>query len=55
MYYTYGQNRNLNLGGNASRYFVCGKDVEKNILYVVDEGHKKQYLSSSMCRLEEMK
>jgi tRNA-specific 2-thiouridylase len=53
MYYTYGQNRNLNLGGNASRYFVCGKDVEKNILFVVDENNKNEYLSSIRCSLEQ--
>ena len=34
MYYTIGQRRGLNLGGNDSRFFVVGKDVSKNILYV---------------------
>lgn len=34
MYYTIGQRRGLNLGGNIDRVFVVGKDVSKNILYV---------------------
>ena len=34
MYYTIGQRRGLNIGGNSSRMFVVGKDVSKNILYV---------------------
>lgn len=34
MYYTIGQRRGLNIGGNDSRLFVVGKNVAKNILYV---------------------
>lgn len=34
MYYTIGQRRGLNIGGNSSRLFVVGKDLSKNILYV---------------------
>ena len=34
MYYTIGQRRGLNVGGNESRLFVVGKDLSKNILYV---------------------
>ena len=38
MYYTLGQRKGLNIGGyrggNGQRWFVTGKDVEKNILYV---------------------
>ena len=34
MYYTIGQRRGLNIGGNDSRLFVVGKDLDKNILYV---------------------
>lgn len=37
-YYTIGQRRGLNIGGmstgNGKRWYVIGKDVEKNILYV---------------------
>jgi tRNA-specific 2-thiouridylase len=54
MYYTIGQNKNLNLGGNKTKYYVCGKDVKKNILYVVDEVHKNKYLSSATCELEQV-
>ena len=34
MYYTIGQRKGLNLGGNDDKLFVVGKDIEKNILYV---------------------
>ncbi|GMO16715.1 MAG: tRNA 2-thiouridine(34) synthase MnmA [Mycoplasmoidaceae bacterium] len=51
MYYTIGQNKNLNLGGNASKFFVCKKDPIKNILYVVNENAKEKYLMSTSCVL----
>ncbi|MDR3249475.1 MAG: tRNA 2-thiouridine(34) synthase MnmA [Mycoplasmataceae bacterium] len=53
MYYTIGQNKNLNLGGNNTKYYVCKKDVKKNILYVVNEKNKSKYLVSTKCELEE--
>ncbi|MDD3453419.1 MAG: tRNA 2-thiouridine(34) synthase MnmA [Bacilli bacterium] len=34
MYYTIGQRRGLNLGGNKDRSFVVGKNLKENILYV---------------------
>jgi tRNA-specific 2-thiouridylase len=53
MFYTYGQNRQLNLGGNTTKYFVCGKNVKNNILFIVDQEHKAKYLSSTKCVLEQ--
>ena len=55
MYYTLGQRRGLELGGKkgeAGRWFVVGKEVKKNILYVShgDEGP----LYSTSCTVEEM-
>ena len=41
LYYTVGQHRGLNIGGIKGKsmdpYFVVGKDLEKNILYVAQE------------------
>jgi tRNA-specific 2-thiouridylase len=49
MFFTYGQNKGLSLSGQSKRYFVCKKDVKKNILYVCDESNKNKYLTSSTC------
>ena len=50
MNYTIGQRRNVGISGNSERHFVCGKDVENNILYVTigDE----EYLYSDACIIE---
>ena len=48
MYYTIGQRRGLNLGGNTDRGFVVGKNLEKNILYV-SFGDESEYLVSDSC------
>ncbi|MDR0752505.1 MAG: tRNA 2-thiouridine(34) synthase MnmA [Mycoplasmataceae bacterium] len=53
MYFTIGQNKNLNLGGNSEKYYVCKKEKEKNILYVVDEKNKEKYLSSQKCLIKD--
>lgn len=53
MFYTYGQNKTLGLSGCENKYFVCGKDIQKNILYVVDSIHKEEYLSSTKCEVEQ--
>lgn len=44
-YYTIGQRKGLDLGGNQQRTFVVGKDLEKNILYVAS-GEQNDYLYS---------
>lgn len=50
MYYTIGQRRGLNIGGNTDRLFVVGKNIEKNILYV-SIGSDNEYLYSDSCIL----
>ncbi|BBN99280.1 tRNA 2-thiouridine(34) synthase MnmA [Sporolactobacillus terrae] len=36
MYYTNGQRQGLGIGGPGGPWFVCGKDLKRNILYVVE-------------------
>lgn len=46
MYYTIGQRRGLGLGGNKESnepWFVIGKDIEKNVLYV-GQGYHNEHL-----------
>ena len=47
-YYTIGQRKGLDIGGTGP-YYVCGKDIEKNELYVTDEAGRKQWLYSDSC------
>ncbi|MGL4948459.1 MAG: tRNA 2-thiouridine(34) synthase MnmA [Mycoplasma sp.] len=51
MYYTIGQNNGLSLGGSKYKYFVCKKDVDKKILYVVRDSNKDKYLLSYECTI----
>lgn len=51
MYYTIGQRKGLNIGGNSDRIFVVGKDLDKNILYVA-HGDDNKYLISESCIVE---
>ena len=51
MYYTIGQRKGLNIGGNSDRIFVVGKDLDKNILYVA-HGDDNKYLLSESCIVE---
>lgn len=51
MYYTIGQRRGLNMGGNENRLFVVGKNLGDNILYVA-LGEKNKYLYSDSCLVE---
>lgn len=50
-FYTIGQRKGLNLGGNKFKYFVCKKDVKKNILYVSSQNDEDKYLISKKCLL----
>ena len=52
MYYTIGQRRGLNIGGNSDKLYVVGKDLNKNILYVA-YGDRK-YLYSNKAILEDV-
>ena len=51
MYYTLGQRRGLNLGGNNDKSYVVEKDLENNILYVAT-GDENNYLYSSKAVIE---
>ena len=53
MYYTIGQRRGLNIGGNTDRLYVVGKDLDKNVLYV-SLGDDTKYLESTSALIEEM-
>jgi len=45
MYYTIGQRHGLGIGGSGDPWFVIGKNLEKNILYV-DQGFDNELLYS---------
>lgn len=47
LYYTIGQRKGLDIGG-IGPFFVVGKDVKKNELYVVDSDHQ-DWLNSTSC------
>ena len=51
MYYTIGQRRGLDIGGNLERQFVVGKDLQKNILYTAI-GSDNEYLYSDSCIID---
>ncbi len=53
MNYTIGQRRNVGLSGDEKRHYVCGKDTEKNILYVAF-GDDNKYLISNEAIIEDM-
>ncbi len=46
MYYTIGQRQGLGIGGDGGPYFVAGKNLETNELYVVS-GYENEALYSS--------
>ena len=53
MNYTIGQRRNVGISGDEKRHFVCGKNVEKNILYI-SFGDDNEYLYSDACLIENL-
>ncbi len=52
MYYTIGQRKGLDIGGNQDKMFVVGKNLEKNILYVAFGDN--EYLYSNSCLVDTM-
>lgn len=48
LYYTIGQRKGLGIGGTKGPWFVIGKDVQKNILYVAN-GDEREWLFSTSC------
>ena len=52
MYYTIGQRRGLNLGGNQDKSYVVEKDLNNNILYVAS-GDENNYLYSTKAIIED--
>lgn len=51
MYYTIGQRKGLNLGGQAEPYYIAKKDIEQKIIYVAKLSDDS-YLKSSKCVVE---
>src|SRR5690606_25283216 len=48
MYYTIGQRQGLGIGGAGDPWFVIGKDLERNILYVGQNFHHEALYSDSL-------
>ena len=53
MYYTIGQRKGLDIGGNSDKMFVVGKDLAKNVLYVAF-GENNEYLFSDSCLITDV-
>jgi tRNA-specific 2-thiouridylase len=53
LYYTIGQRKGLGIGGDQGRWFVVGKDVRRNELYVVPEAGKR-WLASDSCLVSQV-
>lgn len=47
LYYTVGQRKGLDIGGPGGPWFVIGKNVEKNQLYVASQQHNDLLLTNS--------
>jgi tRNA-specific 2-thiouridylase len=53
MYYTIGQRKGLEIGGNAEKIYVVGKNLNDNILYVA-YGDENKYLFSDGALIEDI-
>ena len=53
MYYTIGQRRGLDIGGNTKRLYVVGKNLNDNVLYV-SYGDNNKYLNSDAAIIEQV-
>lgn len=53
MYYTIGQRKGLDIGGTASKLFVVGKDLNKNVLYVAI-GEDNPYLVTDSAIIDQV-
>ena len=52
MYYTIGQRRGLDIGGNKDKMFIVGKNLDKNVLYVAFGDN--DYLYSTSCIVDNL-
>lgn len=52
MYYTLGQRQGLGIGGAGDPWFVVGKNVEKNVLYVGQGFHHEALYSDGLIASE---
>ena len=52
MNYTIGQRKNVGISGNLDRHYVCGKNLEKNELYVTIGN--EEYLYSDSCLIDDV-
>lgn len=50
LFYTVGQRKGLGIGGTLGPWFVIGKDVYKNILYVSNK-NEEEWLNSDACEV----
>lgn len=52
MYYTIGQRHGLGIGGAGEPWFVLGKDLERNVLYVGQGFHNEKLYSDSIIAID---
>ncbi|HAX73801.1 MAG TPA: tRNA 2-thiouridine(34) synthase MnmA [Firmicutes bacterium] len=53
MYYTIGQRKGLGIGGAGDAWFVCGKDLENNVL-LVGQGFDQEYVFADEAVVSQM-